>query len=77
MNNSTNIFTEEQVEKINKFQICGRFHPLTCDRKHDNCETKINSSERKDGVLIATKEGLVCPCGKYKQTSINSFILER
>ena len=28
------------------------------------------------GRLIATKEGLVCPCGKYKQYDCNSFMVD-
>jgi hypothetical protein len=70
-------FTEEQCKKINEFQKSGKFHPLTCDRKHKNCEVNNMNEDRQDGVLIATEDGLICPCGKYKQNSINSFILER
>ncbi len=72
-------FNQEQVNKLNEFQKCGRFHPLTCDRKAKECEVNCNPRDfSKDGVLIATEEGWVCPCGKYKQNwapkAINNLI---
>lgn len=55
-------FTPEQVVALNKYQENGTFHPFTCGG--ENC----NRSEREDdGVLLATKEGWICGCGKYKQ----------
>lgn len=61
-------FSEEQIKKLNDYQKSGRFHPLTCDRKAKECEVRSDPRDfSKDGVLIATKEGWVCPCGKYKQ----------
>lgn len=47
----------------NKFQKSGQFHPLTC-MSFDGCERDKQSNY---GTLIATKDGWVCPCGKYKQ----------
>ncbi len=61
--------TNEEIEKLNAFQNERKFHPLTCDRKSKNCEVNITPrTYEKDGVLIATKDGWVCPCGDYKQS---------
>lgn len=60
--------TEEEIQKLNDFQQTGRFHPHTCDRRAAECEVKCTPRDySKDGVLIATKDGWICPCGKYKQ----------
>lgn len=58
-------FTKEIVEQLNKRQQKEKYHPYTCDRSFFECETKHN--HLKDGVLIATENGWICPCGKYKQ----------
>lgn len=55
-------FSDKKIDELNKHQKDGRFHPYTCDRKGVNCT--VNDD---DGVLIATKEGWICPCGSYKQ----------
>lgn len=69
-NTITAPFTEEQVERLNKYQNEGRFHPFTCC-SHDGCKR----GEREDeGILIATKDGWVCPCGKYKQNWAHDFM---
>lgn len=56
------MITEEQIKQLNKTQQEGKVHPYTCDRKGVNCQV-----EKNDGVLIATLEGWICPCGEYKQ----------
>jgi len=56
---------EEKVDLLNEQQTLTAIHPLTCDRSHEECETKGIS--RKDGILIATENGWVCPCGNYTQ----------
>lgn len=62
------LFTPEKVKELNERQKNGMLHPYTCDRKAKECETnKIPRDCSKDGVLIATTEGWICPCGKYKQ----------
>jgi len=61
-------FSQEQVDKLNHYQQSGKFHPYTCSRTFDECE--VNQKPRdysKDGVLIATTSGWVCPCGRYTQ----------
>lgn len=55
-------FTKEIIEQLNKRQQEGKYHPYTCDRSFSECQVELN-----DGVLIATENGWVCPCGKYKQ----------
>ncbi len=62
------MITEEQIDKLNEQQHSGKFHPYTCDRKAEECEVRvIPRNYSKDGILIATEEGWICPCGKYKQ----------
>ena len=61
-------FTKEQVEALNKYQKSGPSHPYTCNREPKECEVQGEDRDyTKDGVLIATEAGWVCPCGKYKQ----------
>lgn len=67
-------FSEEHVKKLNEYQNSGRFHPYTCDRKAETCEVHQEPRDySKDGVLIATTEGWICPCGKYKQNWAHGF----
>lgn len=64
-------FTEQQVINLNKYQSSGRMHPFTCGG------AECNRSEREDeGILIATTEGWVCPCGKYTQNWAHDFMVE-
>ena len=64
-------FTDEQVERINKFQNSRTFHPYTCMGAYCNRSKATNG-----GILIAKNEGLVCPCGKYQQYECNSFMVD-
>lgn len=74
-------FTDEQVKKLNGYQKSPQFHPFTCTGQpvdHDDENGKFTENSRtvcpNEGILIATKEGWVCPCGKYKQKSAYSFM---
>lgn len=58
--------TNKQIEEFNERQNKGEFHPYTCCGPSDILECE-RTAGKNDGVLIATKEGLVCPCGKYTQ----------
>lgn len=61
-------FTEEQIEALKQHQENGMIHPYTCDRKSTDCEVRQTPRDfSKDGVLIPTTEGWVCPCKKYTQ----------
>lgn len=57
-------WTDEQVEKLNDFQTCGRVHPFTCP----------GNSRCPQLKLTATNEGWVCACGEYKQNWAHSFM---
>ncbi len=68
-------FSKEQVEKLNEYQGKGEFHPFTCcsdDAGGTDCERRNG----KEGKLIATEEGWVCPCGKYSQKWAHKFMSE-
>ncbi len=56
--------TEERVKLLNNRQKNGFVHPYTCNRDKLDCEVR---SQKGDGILIATADGWVCPCGQYKQ----------
>jgi len=67
-------FTQEQVDNLNHYQNEGKFHPFTCcggDKNTPNCQRNAGTSE---GVLIATVDGWVCPCGEYKQDWAHDFM---
>lgn len=65
-------FTDEQVIALQKWQDAGVIHPFTCC-SHDGCE---RSSREDHGVLIPTKEGWICPCGKWKQDWCHDFMIK-
>lgn len=74
-------FTDEQVEKLNNFQLNSKYHPFTCGSPEEITECKRAKNEgetfeEKQGILIATNDGWVCPCGKYKQNWAHKFITE-
>lgn len=59
---------QERIDVLNKEQKRRDRHPLTCGRSSSNCEVFMSPRDfSKDGVLIATTSGWVCPCGEYKQ----------
>ncbi len=65
-------FTEDQVDKLNDYQESERGHPFTCCGE-DNCRRPLKFN---NGILIATTEGWICPCGKYKQDWAHKFMTE-
>ena len=70
-------FSKSQVNRLNKAQTNRLVHPYTCNKSVSECE--VNQEPRdysKDGILIATREGWICPCGKYKQDWAHEFSLE-
>ena len=56
-------WSKEVVDKLNAYQKEGKFHPYTCC-SYNGCK---RSEENNWGELIATEDGWICPCGKYKQ----------
>jgi len=68
-------FNDDQVQKLNEYQRNEFFHPFTCGggniENNLDCERQNNKGE---GILIATNEGWVCPCGKYKQNWAHTFM---
>lgn len=70
-------FTKQEVEALNKHQKSGRFHPFTCGRSSEKCEANIEPRDyKKDGVLIATENGWICPCGDYTQNWAHKSMTE-
>lgn len=68
---SVDLLSDDEIEKFNITQQNTNFHPYTCNRRSKKCERKKYPNDyTKDGQLIATKTGYVCPCGEYKQNSI-------
>ena len=64
--------TQENLDKLNAEQQRTDRHPATCNQSSDDCERSVNftgviSNPRDAGLLIATADGWVCPCGAYKQ----------
>lgn len=59
-------FTEEQIVKINSFQENDATHEFTCCGP-ENIPECTRSSGESNGTLVAYKENLICPCGKYTQ----------
>jgi hypothetical protein len=61
--------TPEQIETLNKFQSCGRYHPLTCgNNRGDESHRKYADEHGGDwGQLVATVDGWACPVCDYRQ----------
>lgn len=75
-------FTASQVEKLNKYQRSGQLHEFTCHGKPlipNKTTPRIELSRElcpKGGVLIATEDGWVCPCGSFTQDWAHAFMAE-
>jgi hypothetical protein len=54
-------WSQEKVDELNRHQADGRFHPYTCPGDRPECR------DQTDLTIIATVDGWVCKCGKYKQ----------
>jgi hypothetical protein len=71
-------WSNDQVDKLNEFQTCGRMHPFTCgsghrsDMRHSAIADALNSDL---GQLIATRQGWVCPACSYAQHWAHDFML--
>ena len=62
-------FTPEQVEALNHWQHSGKIHPFTCGGNRTD-ELHLDGQ----GVLVATREGWVCPYCDYKQDWAHDFM---
>jgi hypothetical protein len=62
-------WSEEQVAALNKYQKDGRMHPFTCPGEFEQCKAHRE--------LIATTNGWVCQCGKYKQNWAHEWMVMR
>lgn len=75
-------FTQEQADALNKYQKSGQFHPFTCIGRPYLPSGKQVRLERSrevcpnDGLLIATKDGWVCPCGDCVQDWCWDFMVK-
>lgn len=56
------IFTKDQVESLNGYQNCGRWHPFTCP-----CGA---------GSLTATENGWICDSCDYTQDWAHQFMVD-
>ena len=73
--------TQEEINTLNEQQLNGKFHPFTCcggDENTPNCKRNKSYNDRfngvevefspdNEGILIATKDMWICPCGQYTQ----------
>lgn len=82
-------FTKEQVENLNHYQQTTHFHSFTCCggdgspncKRHQAYEKRrkgeiVEFTDETEGILKATKEGWVCPCGEYTQNWAHGFMAE-
>jgi hypothetical protein len=61
-------FTDEQVQKLNESQKSITMHPFTCMGTF--CD---RGKAENEGILIATNQGWICPCGQYTQNYARKF----
>lgn len=79
-------FDKELVDNLNDYQMKGLFHPYTCCSPDDIPECKrilsykkrregetVDFNSENEGILVATEQGWICPCGKYKQDWCHDF----
>lgn len=72
-NKVTAPFTEEQVERLKRWQTTNWLHPFTCMSPDlPECERRTHKSF---GILVPTTGGWVCPCGQYKQDWAHDFMV--
>jgi hypothetical protein len=60
-------WSDEEVKALNRFQGYGFVHPFTCGNDHGT---------QDDRVLVATKDGWICPGCDYKQTWAYEIMFE-
>jgi len=72
-------WSKDLVKELNNRQKNNMLHPYTCGgddipecKRTKSYEARFKGEEvpftdENEGVLTATKDGWICPCGKYKQ----------
>ena len=64
-------WSQQHVDYLNQQQKRKDIHPYTCgggNGPNPKCERQQKPMDwTKEGKLIATTEGWICPCGEYKQ----------
>jgi len=78
-------FTDEQVRNINDFQNGGNRHPFTCCSPEEitECTRAGKMVDGKyvqgtsGGLLIASNDGMVCPCGEYEQHWVYKIMTDK
>lgn len=56
--------TSDNVVKMNRYQVEGRFHPMTCPNRNDGQHRVWNGDL---GALVATVRLWECPFCNYRQ----------
>lgn len=62
-------WTDEQVAALNRWQKAAYVHPFTCGR-----QPRRPLHRDGEGVLVATRDGWVCPDDDYTQTWAHDFM---
>lgn len=66
------VITEKEFKKNVLSEFQDKMKDIIGKTEYRRDETCIN-----EGILIATKEGWVCPCGYYKQDWAHTFMAEK
>ncbi len=74
-------FSQEQIDKINNYQsTCEDHKVLTCTGKihvpKKGILTRTMDLCENGGTLIAHKDGLDCPCGRYTEDWVYKYMTE-
>jgi len=66
------IWTQEQVDALNRLQQIKMYHPYTCPNRGDG---KHEEGKRDLGLLVATTKGWLCPDCGYRQNLVHDSTL--
>jgi hypothetical protein len=72
MDKITAPWTEEQVKALNTYQQHRIMHPFTCGGDNRNLKTHPDG----EGILVATKDGWICPFCDYTQDWAHDFMIK-
>lgn len=68
-------WTDDELANLNRFQTLGFMHEFTCCSPEEIPECQ-RRTKQNGGMLTATTDGWVCPCGKYKQDWCYPYMLD-